>query len=195
MNNITRRTTIVLTATIGIFLCIGLGTVMFKGFIDFPCFVRYDEVNQCVLSDGYLVGEEDEERIQVYLDTSQIGFSGMGCNMEESNDDVLGMETSVLSLKFERSGDRLLVNGKELAAGDDFSFTKFWNLNPWTVYTINFTNYGAIPVCQSNAPSRIVVMGEYGNELSIIKGIIVLTILLIITFKLSRSSKTDTNAS
>lgn len=177
-NTGTKRNRIAVWSVIVVFLCLGFGTVMLKGFIDFPCFAYYDEENRCFQSDDYIVEQGYNDRIQVFLDTSLVGFSGMGCHMDGSENNRFEMKTPALHLKFERIDEKILLNGKELPPGEEFTFTNFWNLNPWTIYTIRLTNYGDLPYCQKDAPSRIIVKGEYENKVSVIKAAACLIIVL-----------------
>jgi hypothetical protein len=162
---------------------------VFKGFIDFPCFVNYDEVNSCVAaSDGY-PGVDEEKRIQVFLDVSRLGFSGAGCKAEGSFTDVLELATPATSLKFERVDNFLYVNGKELKTGKQFVFTNYWGINPWTIERIEFTNYGIVPVCGGSKPPQIYVIGSYGNQISILKALLLLILCLLIVYLISRHIK------
>ncbi len=184
-----KRIRIVFTAIVALFLCLGFGTVMFKGFVDFPCFVEYDEVNHCVAAGNWSTTIKEEKRIQVFLTTSQVGFSGGGCHAESSDNDLLKIQTGIAGLKFERTGNVLLVNGKELKPGENYVFTKFWNLNPWTVYTLEFTNLGVVPICKSTATPQLYVIGSYGNRISFIKLVMTLCICLGVAYLIVNGRK------
>jgi len=155
-----------------------VGTVFPFGFADFPCFVGYDEQSSCIQSDPEMDYLEINQngRIQVFLTVHDVRFSGGGCNYENSNNDQLNVATSVLNLKIEREEDTLKVNGKLVPEGGEFKYTKFWNLNPWTVYRLEIKNRGLTPVCGSSAPPGMYVSGSYGNDISLTKAGIVLLI-------------------
>jgi hypothetical protein len=161
---------------------VGAGTLIPKGFVDFPCFAYYDEENQCVRLDGAVAPDEvlQEAHLQILLNHHEVGWQGAGCNAENPETDRVVMETSAIDLDFERQGDRLIVNGEPLATGDSFSHTNYWGLNPWVVEKIQFTNYGPIPICDTDVPARVVVIGSYGSELSPLKGTLLLLPILVL---------------
>jgi hypothetical protein len=180
-----KKAAAIVMLVVSIVLCwrlvlVGIDTVLPQGFIDFPCIAYYDEANSCVSQEGPLLAEEDqsEARLQVFLTSSEVGFSGGGCYFEGGASNRVEMETPALDLVFERRGEALFVNGKLLAAGDTFSFTKFWDPNPWLVEKVQFTNYGLVPVCGKDLPERLEVIGTTGNEVSLVKGGLVLLVPL-----------------
>jgi len=123
---------------------LGAGTIFPLGYADFPCFADYDEQSGCIQSDSEMdyLDITQNARIQVLLTVYDVRFAGGGCNYEYSTNDQLKVATSAQNLEFEREGDTLKVNGKLLPTGGEFIYTKFWNLNPWTVYRLEFQNYG-----------------------------------------------------
>lgn len=172
---------LVLSVVLGGYLVhVGLETVRPKGFIDFPCIAEYDQANNCVSQEGPLPAEQDQSkvRLQVFLTNSEVGFSGAGCYFEGGASDRVEMETPALDLVFERRGEALFVNGKPLASGDSFSFTSFWDPNPWLVEKVQFTNYGLVPVCGKDLPARLEVIGSTRIKISLVKGGLVLLIPL-----------------
>jgi hypothetical protein len=169
----------------GCLALVGVGTVIPKGFVDFPCFAFYDEANRCVDLGGAPSDEAlQDARLQVFLTGHWVDAAGGACYSESVASDRIHLEPSALTLDFELRGEELLVNGEPLAAGGTFSFTDVWPINPWVIETVEFTNYGPVPICGSDVPARVVVIGTYGNELSLLKGgLVTLPVLaLVIVF-------------
>lgn len=191
MNKNTIVTSILSVVFVLVFLCLGVGTVVFKGFIDFPCFVYYDETNSCIIPEEMYPGVDPEKRIQVFLDVTRLGLSGAGCHAEGSFTDVLEFRTPATKLKFERKDNLLYVNGDELSPGERFISTNYFNLNPWTVESIEFINYGAIPVCDSESPPQIYVIGSYKNEVSLFKALLIFVVCLTVIFRISYRVKSN----
>jgi|SRR5215216_3932805 len=158
-------------------LLLGLGTIWFKGAADYPCFARFDSENQCVVLDEYYF--KDDKQLDVFLSTYQVGVSGGGCFQESSNTN-LELDNRVKEISLQKDGETLHVNGNELAKGETFSFVKFWNFNPWTVYYIEFTNYGVMNACNSKATPEMIVIGDYGNRLSLIKAVSCLALIILV---------------
>lgn len=158
--------------------CLGLWTAMPKGFVDFPCFVNYDEARQCVASDMYGSMVTGEDRLQIFLSTYFLGWSGGGCDYQHTADNTMKLDTPAGQFFLERRNDALLVNGQELAVGDTFRHVNFLNLNPWVEYSIQFTNYGVVNFCESDLPPQLVVVGYYESRMSPLKGVPLLLILL-----------------
>ena len=171
---------------------VGAGTLIPKGFVDFPCFAYYDEENRCVHLGGAVAPDEvlQNARLQILLNSHQVGWQGAGCNAQAVETDRVVMENSALDLDFERQGDRLIFNGEPLATGDSFSHTNYWGLNPWVVDRIQFANYGPIPICDTDLPARVVVIGSYGSEFSPLKGVLLIlpVLLLMIIFAILLAS-------
>lgn len=147
---------------------IGIGTVFPFGFADFPCFIEYDEQLSCIRtdSDPETLEIEENARIQVFLTVYNVRFAGGGCNYESTASDHLDMTTNVIDLEFVRQGDDLEFNGKTLEPGEKFTYIKFWNPHPWTIYRMGLENRGLVSVCDSNLPPAIFISGSYGNEIS-----------------------------
>ena len=166
----------------GCLVLVGVGTVIPKGFVDFPCFARYDEANHCVNLDNAPQDETlRDARLQVYLTGGWVDAAGGACYSESVTSDRIHLEPSALTLDFELRGEELLVNGEPLAAGETFSFTDVWPINPWVIETVEFTNYGPVPICGMDVPPRVVVIGTYGNELSLFKGgVVTLPVLVLV---------------
>ena len=159
-------------------LCLGLWTVMFKGFVDFPCFVEYDKTNQCIANGSYLPEPTIQERIQVFLNVYYLGMGGAGCDYMYTVSDTMQVETPAGNFSFERENDRLLVNGEELAAGETYRHVSYLDPNPWVEYSIEFTNHGIVNYCESDIPARMVVTGSYRNRVSALKVVPITLILL-----------------
>ncbi|MBN2387431.1 MAG: hypothetical protein JXB85_10450 [Anaerolineales bacterium] len=163
---------------------VGVGTVVPKGFVDFPCFVTYDEQNQCLDLSGMPEEDLEDVRLQVYLTSHQIGMMGGGCLARDSESDQLHIETAAIDLDFERRGDALFVNGGSLPVGETSTYTSFWDSNPWIMHEVRFTNYGLVSICDTDLPARVVVVGTYVSTIALLKGGLVLLIplALIATF-------------
>jgi len=104
-------------------ILLGILNIINVSFIDFPCFVTYDQVNHC-LDKGSAAGRREENteqiRIESFLTTYVAGWSGGGCSNQSSVGDTLELRTSVGQLSLTREADNLKVNGKSLAIGEQF---------------------------------------------------------------------------
>jgi hypothetical protein len=187
-----KRTAPIIMLVLSILCCgclalVGVGTVIPKGFVDFPCFAFYDEANRCANLDNIPQDEAlRDARLQVFLTGTWVDAAGGACYSESVASDRIHLEPSALPLDFELRGEELFVNGEPLAAGETFSFTQYWLPNPWVIETVEFTNYGLVPICGLDVPARVVVIGTYGNELSLLKGgLVMLPVLaLVILFSI-----------
>jgi hypothetical protein len=155
----------------------GILSFVFIGFIDFPCFVSYDEKNKCVEDEW--TGDKDKTnyKIESFLTTYIAGYSGGGCHYEYTESNILNIKTSATSLRLERNGSSLTVNGKGLDVGNEYRVVKVLNWSPWVISQMKFENIGLVSDC--NTPStnqRIVIIGDYGTKISFIKGLSVLFI-------------------
>lgn len=158
-------------------LCVvGCGTVIPIGFVDSPCFASYDTQKQCINLYGPKSSEESLQNahIQVFRSIYSASMKGASCKIETSDTDLLDINFPAYSLAFERIGDNLKINGQELASGASFAFTQIWNINPWTIYHVEFTNYGVTKICGSDVPPRTVIVGSSGTEVSWVKAGIIL---------------------
>ena len=155
----------------------GVLSFFFIGFIDFPCFVSYDKKNKCV--DDEWTGDKDKTnyKIESFLTTYMAGYSGGGCHYEYSDNNNLNIQTSVTSLRLERNGSSLTVNGKGLDVGNEFRIVKVFNWSPWVISQMKFENMGLVSDCNSPSTNqRIVIIGNYGTRISLVKGLSVLLI-------------------
>lgn len=180
-----RKSLVLSTALLTMACClIGVVTVFPFGFADFPCFVEYDEQLSCIRtdSDPEILEINENARIQVFLTVYNVRFAGGGCNYESTASDHLDMTTNVIDLEFVRQGDNLEFNGNTLEPGEKFTYTKFWNLHPWTIYRMELKNHGLVSVCDSNLPPAIFISGSYGNEISPLKAGVVLVISAFLAF-------------
>ena len=148
----------------------GVLTFSFTGFMDFPCFVKYDQANHCIES-HWGRNDKADYKIESFLSTYEVGFYGGGCNYQYTESNVLEIETLVTALHLERNGSRLTVNGKGLEDGEEFRVVKIFNWNPWTVSQMEFKNIGLVTDCNSSpANQRIVILGDYGTTRSLMGG-------------------------
>ena len=175
----------------------GLSFLIFGGFMDFPCSIEYVEQDDCILSyRSEQDNGEDASRIEVFLTSYTAGFRGGGCLMKKSETNTLDVRTSVIDLGFERDGNRLKVNDEVLEEGAEFHLTNLYNWNPWIISRIRFKNLGLVTECQTGSDhQRIVIIGSYGTEVSLGKGLSVSSALIagiIFTYLRLRGLKTDT---
>jgi hypothetical protein len=92
---------------------------------------------------------------------------------------VLDLKTSFSTFHLERTGNSLIVNSKVLEEGEEFQQTNYLHWSPWIVSRINFRNIGAVTYC--DAPSdnpRVAIIGNYGAEKSLVKGLILLILAI-----------------
>lgn len=173
---------VVLWLLLAFTIILGALTILLGGFIDFPCFVRYDEAEDCI-SMEHASGRWDElqadTRIETFLTTYRAGWSGGGCNHKIASEDTLEQYTAVGTLALEREGETLKVEGKTLRKGQSFKRTKALIWNPWIISRTQFTNVGVVANCEAESPvERLVVIGSYGTYIALLKGMAVLAILI-----------------
>ena len=174
----------------------GLSFLTFGGFMDFPCSIEYVEQDDCILS---YWSEQDNgkysSRIEIYLTSYAAGFRGGGCLMKKSETNTLDVPTSVIDLRFEMNGSRLKVNDEVLDEGEEFHLTDFFTWDPWIISRIRFMNLGSVTECQTVSDHRrIVIIGSYGTEVSLGKGLSLLSALIagiIFTYLRLKGLKTD----
>jgi hypothetical protein len=151
------------------------------GFMDFPCFVGYDEARSCLeIEDTTQEPESAGAQMAAFLTTVQAGWAGGGCHHETSDTGVLEIETPALDLRIERQGDTLLVNGTALEQGKELRRAGYWTLSPWTRSFVRLKSVGVVPDCGAAEPhARLVILGAYGTEPFLAKGVAVLLVLLV----------------
>ena len=157
-------------------LTILLGVLNFflVGFIDFPCFVEYNAGGDCLDTGSSLYGEQGVEantRIEAFMTTYIAGWSGGGCDYQDSQSDSLALRNSVGTLELSRQGDTLLVDGKAFEKGEAYRRSHWLDWHPWIIAKTQFTNAGVLADCQAEpAIERLVVIGSYGTQTSLLKG-------------------------
>jgi hypothetical protein len=155
-------------------IILGALTILWGGFIDFPCFVRYNEAEDCISMEnasGRWDKVQDDARIETFLTTYKAGWSGGGCNHKIASEDTLEQNTSVGTLTLDREGETLKVDGRILGKGQSFKRTHALIWNPWIIAQTQFTNVGVVADCESESPARrLVVIGRYGTQISLVKG-------------------------
>lgn len=173
---------VVLWLLLAFIIILGASIILLGGFVDFPCFVRYDEAGDCISMEhasGRWDEVQDETRIETFLTTYEAGWSGGGCNHKIVSQDTLEQYTSVGTLTLEREGETLKVDGKTLEKGQSFKRTHVLIWNPWIIARTQFTNLGVVADCESESPaSRLVVIGSYGTQISLIKGGLIMLALI-----------------
>ena len=175
----------------------GLSSFVFVGYMDFPCFIEYVEQDDCIMShQSEQNSGEEASRIEAFLTSYEARFHGGGCLMKKSETNTLDVRTSVIDLALERDGNRLKVNDEVLEEGGEFHLTNVYHWNPWIISRIRFKYLGLVTECQTGSDHRrIVIIGSYGTEVSVGKGITVSSVLiagLIFTVLRLRGLKTDT---
>jgi len=162
----------------------GVLTLRFHGFVDFPCFVRYDRERKCVEIDPRTIPqwssgpESAPRRIEAFLTVVEVGWSGGGCSYQHSNTDGLELQNPFTKVTLERVDDHLKVNDKNLAEDKEFKRPVPFTLNPWVLADLRFKNLGLVKYCEGNPEERIVVVGEYGTELTPLHGLAFLGVLV-----------------
>jgi len=163
-------------------ILLGILNIINVGFIDFPCFVTYDQVKNCI-DKGSAAGRWEETtgqiRIESFLTTYVAGWSGGGCSKQSSAGNTLELHTSVGQLTLTREADNLKVNGKPIEKGEQFKKLYWWDWRPWIIARAEFTNEGVLADCNGNPEqSRLVVIGSYGTQTSLLKGALICLILV-----------------
>ena len=143
--------------------------------MDFPCYVEYVEQDDCVISHLYEDDTgENTYQIEVFLTTYMAGFRGGGCNYQKSETAELVVQTSIVELRLERDGSVLKINGEVLGKSATFRKTNILNWSPWIISRMTLRNLGLISDCESDSTHRrAVIIGNYGTEISIVKGLFV----------------------
>jgi hypothetical protein len=170
----------------------GLSFFFSGGFMDFPCFAEYVEQDDCLLSYRYEDDTgESTSQIEVFLTTYTAGFRGGGCNYQNSEITTLDVQTSIVDLRLERDDSILKVNGEILAKGATFQKTNILNWSPWIVSRIHLRNLGLVSDCESDSTHpRIVIVGSYGTEVSIVKGVLIISAVIFGFILVNRKIKT-----
>jgi hypothetical protein len=158
----------------------GLYLITFGGFMDFPCPAIYVEEDDCVsLQTASIEKPENMTQIEIFLTSYEAGFKGGGCNHQVTDANTMDVQTSVRDLSFEINGSSFRVNGKVLEKGAKFQATNIFHWNPWIISRLQFENHGLIPDCQSHSEhQRLVIIGSYGTEISLLKGSLISSALL-----------------
>jgi hypothetical protein len=161
---------------------------LLRGFMDFPCFVRYDEAGRCLNVDNTFVNVPDAAEIEVFLTTYSADFSGGGCHHEAVGSGRLSVDTAVGTLSLERSGETLLVNGSPLAPGETYTERQAFSFDIWETASLEIQNLGVVGLCgRPEAAPRLLVVGSYGTRLTLLRGAAVTLFLLAALILLIRS--------
>jgi hypothetical protein len=145
--------------------------------IDFPCFAYYDEQNRCVSASPYLWGEASRaSQIEVLLTAGGVGIGGGGCHRQESQTDLLELNTTGITLKLKAVDDALQVNGAVVGKGETFQARRiFYLLNPWLASEVSFKNLGRVTLCDArDAPPQVVAVGNSSVHFSWQTGLLLL---------------------
>ena len=171
----------------------------FRMFVDFPCFVSYDQHNHCIVVENDQVtktrNKQPPPQIEVFLTGHSAMASGGWCTYDQSETNVLEIATEASELKLERTNDILKVSGKTLNTGEKLNKLNILHLNPWIISRVKIENLGLVTDCDpSEQNPRLVVQGSYGTEISFGKGLTILLFLLGIRLLVSRKIKTAPEA-
>ena len=184
MNEIIKYFQILRLILLFLIICVlleGWLSIGFWGFIDFPCFERYIETNNCIDVGGFKQSEDrDIYQIESFLTSYAAGFSGGGCYNEKSETNTARLQTDAANyLILERDDGILKVNGRILDKGAEFQAINVFYWNPWQISRLRFKNVGLVPDCGTNPENRrIVIIGSYGTEISLLKGFLILSFVI-----------------
>jgi hypothetical protein len=157
-------------------MLMALLTFLPKGFIDFPCMVRYDEQKSCLENPHHT--DTCTASIEIYLTTYQAGWSGGGCHFADSVTNSLDVHTPVLDITLTKAGETIDVNMVSLSPSEGFYHMRVLHWNPWIISKIGMRNLGFVRDCQSECiEPKIVLTGYYGTHISLVKGGSILTCL------------------
>lgn len=161
-----------------------LWLILFRMFVDFPCFVDYRQQDQCYESKNEQITRIREKegtvpQIEVFLDQYSYMSQGGGCVYKKSESNLLEISTPAAVLKLVRSDDSLEINDQVLGSGEVLKITNvFYSWNPWTVSSVQVQNLGLVRDCDApNEAPRIVLDGYYETDISFQKGLIISLIL------------------
>jgi hypothetical protein len=181
---------LVYTVATGLFAFLG------GGYIEFPCiFIRgliYDPVNNCFKGIGWSIkeGVKVPPKIEVFLSTYISGWYGEGCHYEKSDANSLEIKTSIGKFNLGRMDGDLKVNGKLLREGERLQFSRIFTLDPWSIAQAEIENSGLVSYCYlPSTEQTLVIIGNYGTELSFVKGSLILLIICIALFITDRISR------
>lgn len=174
-----------------IFLFFSMGMM-----VDFPCSSGHesmDENGACFLSSHYSEREKSflsNASFEVSVTTFYAGASGGGCFHKISDSNTI----AGMGVTFERDGDVVKIDGRSLAAGEGFKGTDYFGVDPWTIRRYEFKNLGVLRDCrgslnQSVGNARLIVDGTSGSEISLLKGLLMLVILLLARSAVKRKIK------
>lgn len=162
----------------------GYFTFFRGGAIDFPCFVTYDEKNNCIqVKENTRENKKTSPRIEAFFTVYSAGWQGGGCYYESSETNFLEIKTSGIKLRLEKINGDLKVNNTILKKNEEFKITKVFTFDPWSIFRLIFENLGLVSNCPVEelkiSPLRetIVIVGSYGTEISFIKGFLILLTL------------------
>jgi hypothetical protein len=159
----------------------GCMTVVFRGFIDFPCFARYMKESDCLELPEHMRQRREalNPLIETYLSTYIAGWKGASCDYNASPDQSLELSTATGKLTLQLEGESLKVNGQSLGKEEKYNTINIWSINPWAIAQTDLYNRGVIPDCGTQPPNpRLVVTGSYGTKTHLIKGGLITTFLI-----------------
>jgi hypothetical protein len=175
------------------------------GNVDFPCGIWYDDTRDCVRAAPWLegYGRKRTAWIEVFLSSYSVGWVGMGCEYQSTSELARPIMTPkanlpALNLRFERETDSVWLNNRKLEKGENFQTVDLRDANPWIISRIELTNYGVVAECDDSAPTargnptpHPVLIGQYGTEVSDLKGAAIILVsvggLLVLLWQLIKA--------
>ena len=160
----------------------GFSIFFFGGLMDFPCFVEYNEANNCIEAER--LSEIEKERkdlpqIESFFTIYQAGWKGGRCHYEKSETNFLKVKTFLTTLRFERINGDLKVNNRFVKKNEEINIKSFFNIEPWSIFQLKLKNLGLAADCNSTSTEqKLIIVGSYGTEPSSIKGFLILSILI-----------------
>lgn len=162
------------------------------GFADSPCSVRLEPLEDCLRARRKGVTPEEARafRIESWLTSRRAGMIGGGCRYQYSQSNILDLENSVQPMRLERTNGTLNLNGKAFPQGGESSGQALFTLNPWTISRVELRSLGLVRVCDDpSGAERTVVVGTTGSEFAFLKGLFVVTPLVVLLLVLDRKLK------
>jgi len=132
---------------------------------------------------------ESNQNLQVFLRYRGL-TRGIGCVYNNTEDEILELDTDIGRLTFEVVGDDVFLNDKLLVPGEEVTEYDFLSLNPWTFSMLRVTNHNRVAECNTvENRESIIISGFVGKELNFIGGGVIFFIALILLIWSSRRTK------
>jgi hypothetical protein len=163
-----------------------IATWFYPVYVDFPCFSSYEQVydqeERCAKVWNSSAGNASDQkpRIEYYVSEYSWFWMGGGCDSESSDTNQLLLSTPAKNFSLERAGDSLKVNTRVLAPEGTIQRVGLISMHPWVVHRVEIKNLGVVPICGSESEQkRLVVAGYHNTEISPLKGLSLILVLLV----------------